>query len=59
VLLLECDLADAQRVAERLVQGVASLSIDTRAGPLSVRLLAGCATLDDTCPDLPASASPT
>lgn len=52
VLLLECNLADAQRVAERLVQGVASLSIDTRAGSLTVRLLAGCATLDDTCPDL-------
>jgi diguanylate cyclase (GGDEF)-like protein len=52
VLLLECDLADAHRVAERLQQGVAALSIDTRAGPLSVRLLAGCAALDDTCPDL-------
>ena len=26
--------------------------VDSRAGPLSVRLLAGYATLDDTCPDL-------
>ena len=52
VLLLECDQADALRVAERLQQGVNALSIDTRAGPLSLRLLAGCATLDDTIPDL-------
>lgn len=52
VLLLECDQADAQRVAERLQHGVNALSIDTGAGPLNMRLLAGCATLDDTCPDL-------
>jgi diguanylate cyclase (GGDEF)-like protein len=52
VLLLECDLSDALRVAERLQQGVNALSIDTRAGPLTVRLLAGCATMDETVPDL-------
>jgi diguanylate cyclase (GGDEF)-like protein len=45
VLLLECDLAAAERVATRLHRRTAVGPIDTDAGPLIVDISTGCAAL--------------
>ena len=52
VLLLECDLAAAERVATRLHRRTAADPIDTDAGPLSIGLSTGCAALVEDCANL-------
>jgi diguanylate cyclase (GGDEF)-like protein len=52
VLLLECDLPAAERVATRLHRRTAIGPIDTDAGPLSIGLSTGCATLAEDCANL-------
>ena len=47
VLLLECDLAAAERVATRLHRRTAAAPINTDAGALSVDISTGCAELVD------------
>ena len=52
VLLLECDLPAAERVATRLHRRAAASPIETDAGPLSIGLSTGCADLTDDCANL-------
>jgi diguanylate cyclase (GGDEF)-like protein len=52
VLLLECDLPAAERVATRLHRRTAADPINTDAGPLSIGLSTGCAALADDCANL-------
>jgi diguanylate cyclase (GGDEF)-like protein len=52
VLLLECDLPAAERVATRLHRRTAVGPIDTNAGPLSIGLSTGCAALAEDCANL-------
>jgi diguanylate cyclase (GGDEF)-like protein len=52
VLLLECDLAVAQRVATRLHRRTAAAPIDTDAGAISVGVSTGCAELVDDVANL-------
>ncbi|MEP7358030.1 MAG: diguanylate cyclase, partial [Anaerolineales bacterium] len=52
VLLLECDLAAAQRVATRLHRRTAAAPIDTDAGAISVGVSTGCAELVDDVANL-------
>ena len=52
VLLLECDLPAAERVATRLHRRTAIGPIDTDAGPLSIGLSTGCAALAEDCANL-------
>jgi diguanylate cyclase (GGDEF)-like protein len=52
VLLLECDLEAAERVAMRLHRRTAAAPIETDAGPLSIGVSTGCANLVDDCANL-------
>ncbi len=52
VLLLECDLAAAERVATRLHRRTAVGPIETDAGPLSIGLSTGCAALAEDSANL-------
>jgi len=52
VLLLECDLPTAERVATRLHRRTAISAIDTDAGPLSIDFSTGCAALVEDCANL-------
>jgi diguanylate cyclase (GGDEF)-like protein len=52
VLLLECDLPAAERVATRLHRRTAASPIETDAGPLSIGLSTACAALDEDCANL-------
>jgi diguanylate cyclase (GGDEF)-like protein len=52
VLLLECDLPAAERVATRLHRRTAIGPIDTDAGPLSIDISTGCAALVEDCANL-------
>ena len=52
VLLLECDLSAAERVATRLHRRTAIGPIDTDAGPLSIDINTGCAALVEDCANL-------
>ncbi len=54
VLLPECDLHGANRVAERVTQRVTQLYVDTPDGPVYLSISTGCAVLTDTCPSLAA-----
>ena len=56
VLLPECDLAAAKKVAERLRAHVSKLAVavDSQAGALTPRIDIGSATLSPDIPDLPA-----
>jgi diguanylate cyclase (GGDEF)-like protein len=50
VLLLECDLAGARVVADRLQRQVVTGPIDTMTGPVSVTISTGYAILEPKCP---------
>lgn len=52
VLLLECDLVAAERVATRLHRRTAVGPIETDAGPLSIGISTGCSTLLDDVANL-------
>jgi diguanylate cyclase (GGDEF)-like protein len=52
VLLLECDLSAAERVATRLHRRMAAAPIETDAGPLSIGISTGCAALVEDCANL-------
>ena len=52
VLLLECDLEAAERVATRMHRRTAAAPIETDAGPLSIGVSTGCANLVDDCANL-------
>ena len=52
VLLLECDLAAAERVATRLHRRTAAAPIETAAGPVSMGVSTGCAELGDDIANL-------
>jgi diguanylate cyclase (GGDEF)-like protein len=52
VLLLECDLPAAERVATRLHRRMAAAPIETDAGPLSIGISTGCAALVEDCANL-------
>jgi len=53
VLLLECDLSVAQRIATRLHRRTAAAPITTDAGAISVGVSTGCAELVDDVANLP------
>jgi diguanylate cyclase (GGDEF)-like protein len=52
VLLLECDLAAAERVATRLHRRMAVAPIDTDSGQLSIGISTGCAALPEDVANL-------
>ncbi len=52
VLLLECGLLEAERVAERLRRRVAEPPIDTDAGPINVTISTGCTVMAEDCANL-------
>lgn len=52
VLLLECDLPAAERVATRLHRRMATGPIETDAGPHSIGISTGCAALVEDCANL-------
>jgi diguanylate cyclase (GGDEF)-like protein len=52
VLLLECDLPAAERVATRLHRRTAIGPIDTDAGPLMIDISTGCSALVEDCANL-------
>jgi len=52
VLLLECDLAAAERVATRLHRRMAVAPIDTESGQLSIGISTGCAALPEDVANL-------
>jgi diguanylate cyclase (GGDEF)-like protein len=52
VLLLECDLPAAERVANRLHRRTATAPIESDAGPLSIGISTGCAAMTEDVANL-------